>query len=114
MGKPRQLCVFRIDYEKIPSMSSWTAFIAAYSHEEAVAYLLRKVGPHRATTSGLYCRVDAFDDTVLKDIYNAVKSRVDVKAPAAEEKVGTELRPSEFEEPRPLAIEVPKKPLKRK
>jgi hypothetical protein len=72
MGKARQLCIFRMEYERVPKMDAYTAFIAAYSVEEANAYLHRKVGQVRVFSQGMACRVDALDDNVKKDIYNSL------------------------------------------
>jgi len=70
MADRKELGVFRVDYELLPSMSTWTAYIAAFSHEEALLYLRRKVGAHRIISSGIQCRVDAVSDEVRNVIIN--------------------------------------------
>ena len=66
----KNLTVFRIEYELLPSMSTWTAFIAAFSHEEALLYLKKRVGAHRITSSGMQCRLDAISEEVRNIIIN--------------------------------------------
>jgi len=64
MSSAKSLSVFRIEYELMKDMSSWTAFIVAWSHEEALKTLARRVGPHHVMTSGFQSRVDAISDEV--------------------------------------------------
>jgi len=64
MSSAKSLSVFRVEYEVMKDMSAWTAFIVAWSHEEALSTLARRVGPHHVMTSGFQSRVDAVSDEV--------------------------------------------------
>jgi hypothetical protein len=70
MADRKELAVFRVEYELLPSMSTWTAFILSFSHEEALLYLRKRVGAHRIVSSGSQCRLDAISDEVRNVIIN--------------------------------------------
>ena len=56
---------------------TWTAFVAAYGHEEALKYLETTIGRKvRINTSGSECRLDTISDEVRKVI---VKNTVGTK-----------------------------------
>ncbi len=65
------VCVYKIEYE-IPSKdnaSNWTAFVGAFTHEEALKHVQEKVKkPIRVTASGLYCRLDDISSSVRKAV----------------------------------------------
>lgn len=92
-----QVSCFRIEYEIIPSMNSWVAFIAAFSHEEAYRHLQRVVGkPMKITASGMVNRLDDVSMEVRQNIINtylsAGKAGVGKKkgAPESDEETETE------------------------
>jgi len=60
--------VFRFDYTIIKTTEDWTAFVAAYSHEEAQRYLNKMVGNIRINSSGSECRLDALSDELRANI----------------------------------------------
>lgn len=67
--------VIRIEYEILPSMNNWIAFVAAFSHEEAVAHLQKVIGkPIRITASGAQCRLDDLSTQVRQNVVNAYLS----------------------------------------
>ncbi len=66
-----EINVYRIEYEKVPSMSSWTTFIAAHSVEEAESYVHSLVGPMRTSTIGIQCRLDGISYQFRDKILNA-------------------------------------------
>jgi len=63
--------VFKIEYV-IPSKdneSNWTAFVGAFTHEEAIKHVQEKVKkPIKVTASGLYCRLDDISSSVRKAV----------------------------------------------
>ena len=65
------VCVYKIEYQ-IPSKdnaSNWTAFVGAFTHEEALKHVQEKVKkPIRVTASGLYCRLDDISSSVRKAV----------------------------------------------
>lgn len=69
------VCCYRYEYEIISqkeTISNWTAFIAAFSSEEAQRHLQKIVGkPMRILTSGMQCRVDDVSSEVRQNIINA-------------------------------------------
>ena len=68
-SKPSPVCVYKIEYEILPSMTSWTAFVAAFSHEEAVAHVMRTVGkPVHIMASGLQSRLDDLSTEVRRNV----------------------------------------------
>ena len=100
--------VFRIEYELLHNMSNWTAFIVAWSHEEALATLMKKVGPnHRVLVSGFASRVDAISDEVR---YWVVEKTIGKKK--SEEKEEAMLQKAE--ESQEIEEKVKKSSLKRK
>ena len=60
--------VFRFDYTMQKNSEDWTAFVAAYSHEEAQRYLIKTVGQVRINSSGSECRLDAISDEIRDSI----------------------------------------------
>jgi hypothetical protein len=101
MGEPvkKDVTVYRIEYELLPKMEMWTAFIGAYSHEQALLYLRRRVGTHRVITSGLQCRLDALTDEIRSDLINASLGKPTVKKDKAKEGERIPVTPVEPEEP---------------
>ena len=71
----KEILVFRIEYEKIPQMSSWIAFVAAHNIEEAERYINRLYGPIRTLSGGMQCRLDALSFEVREKIVNAYMGR---------------------------------------
>lgn len=69
---PEVINVFRIDYErgKGEDTQIWTAFIAGYSSEEAVKYLVNFYGGKtlKINTLGLECRLDAITNELREKI----------------------------------------------
>jgi len=69
---PEVINVFRIDYErgKGEDTQIWTAFIAGYSSEEAVKYLVAFYGGKtlKINTLGLECRLDAITNELREKI----------------------------------------------
>jgi hypothetical protein len=64
--------VFRIEYEMVPSLNPWIAFIAAFTHEEAHKHLSNVVNkPIRITASGLACRLDDLSTEVRQNVIDA-------------------------------------------
>jgi len=64
----KSINVFRFDYVMDKS-KNWTAYIAAYSHEEAQRYLNKTVGDNiRIDSSGTECRLDAVSDELRATI----------------------------------------------
>lgn len=51
--------IYRIEYEKVPSFQSFTAFVAAFDLAEAVRHIATVVGPINVIAQGLYCRLDS-------------------------------------------------------
>jgi hypothetical protein len=102
MSSAKAASIFRVEYELMKDMSAWTAFIMAFSHEEALSALQRKVGPHHVMASGFQCRVDAMSDEVRyyvteRTVGKPKKEKVDVKkTEEVEEKqeVGTQEKKS--------------------
>lgn len=91
MSIGKSLSVFRVEYELMKDMSAWTAFIVAWSHEEALAALARRVGPHHVMTSGFQSRIDAISDEVRYFIAEKTLGKPKKeKAPKLEETVKTE------------------------
>lgn len=56
----KELGIYRIEYEILPSLSSWTAFVVAHAPEEVPRYLemLMGRGKINMTSIGYQCRVD--------------------------------------------------------
>lgn len=51
--------VYRIEYEKLPNLDYYTAHIGAYSHEEALEQITRRIGSgYRLVASGSVGRLD--------------------------------------------------------
>jgi len=71
--KQKQIQVYRYAYDM--SESTWTVHIAAYSAEEAIAFLNKKVVGIRITSSSHIGSVDVFSDSVIKDILIANKPK---------------------------------------
>ena len=67
----KEIFIYRIEYEKVPTMSSWTAFIAAHSVEEAELYIQKMVGPIRTMSIGMSTRLDGLSYEVRDRIVNA-------------------------------------------
>jgi hypothetical protein len=67
----KEIFVYRVEYEKLPTMSSWTAFVAAQSVEEAELYIQKLIGPIRTMSIGMQCRLDALSYEVRDRIVNA-------------------------------------------
>jgi len=69
---PEVINVYRIDYErgKGEDAQNWTAFIAGYSSEEAVKYLVKFYGGKtlKINTLGMECRLDAITDELREKI----------------------------------------------
>jgi hypothetical protein len=65
-----QITVFRIEYDILPMMNSYKAFIAAESHEKAVEYLnkILKGKKISITATGPMCPIHGFTDGVLNFI----------------------------------------------
>ncbi len=95
MAEKKNMGVFRIEYELLRNMSSWTAFIVAWSHEEALMTLMKRVGPnHRVLTSGIASRVDAISDEVR---YWVVDKTIGKKKSETKEEVGLQ-KAEDFQE----------------
>ncbi len=79
------LSVFRTEYELITgsNISSWTAFVVAYTPEEVLAYLERLMGRGRVklTSIGFQCNVHGFTPEVREFLstIGVRKSAPDVK-----------------------------------
>ena len=71
MTMSKEIFVYRVEYEKIPSMSSWTAFVAGHSPQEAENYIQNLVGPIRTITIGMHSRLDALTTEARERIVNA-------------------------------------------
>lgn len=76
---PEVINVYRIDYErgKGEDEQNWSAFIAGYSSEEALAYLGKWYGgkPIKIVTLGLECRLDAITDELRAKITDVPKPK---------------------------------------
>lgn len=70
MPVQKQIFIFRIEYEVIPSTDSYVAYVGATSHEEAIEhiYSFMKGKQINVTTSGQYCP--------LHDLTPAVRAMV--------------------------------------
>jgi hypothetical protein len=113
MAEKKELGIFRIDYELLPSMSTWTAFIGAFSHEEALLFLRRKVGAHRLISSGIQSRVDALSDEVRNVIINQAIGKQIIAGPKEEATTKVEV-PVKGEEKQPVVTEKKKSSFNRK
>jgi len=88
------VCVYRIEYEILPSLNPWVAFIASFTHEEAHKHLQRVVNkPIRITSSGMQCRLDDLSLEVRQNVIDAfqakqgkIQSEKDVNAKLVETK----------------------------
>jgi len=67
----KEMFVFRIEYEKLSTMSSWTTFIAAHDLQEAENYIQKVVGPIRIMIAGMHSRLDSVTFEVRDRIVNA-------------------------------------------
>lgn len=68
--------VYRIEYEILPSLNPWVAFIAAFGHEEANRHLQAVVGkPIRITSTGMHSRLDDISAEVRMNVVNAFMSK---------------------------------------
>jgi len=68
------ISVYRIDYDM--KDSSWNVYIVAYSAEEAMELLFKKVGRNiRVTGTGTSNRIDIMADNVIQDIVDANKPK---------------------------------------
>jgi len=58
----KNLAVFRVEYEILPNMSNWTAFVVGFSQEEIYKYLesIVGVGKIRVISSGFQCDIHGF------------------------------------------------------
>ena len=105
-SKQSSVSVFRLEYEIQPSMSAWTAFVAAFSHEEAVAHIMRTVSkPVNIVSSGLQCRLDDLSSEVRHNVimrWNMSQPKTNTTVtkalPAEEEEVGKTTKESRLEE----------------
>ena len=81
----RSVNVFLMEYEKLPKMDSWQTYIGAYSHEEAVKQLYRRVGNNiHVYSSGIVCRLDDLSFEVRDSLFGQVgvkKKKADVVIP---------------------------------
>jgi hypothetical protein len=67
----KEIRIWRVEYEKVPSMSAWTAFVAAHSAEEAEIYIQKLCGPIRTSTIGMQCRLDGISHEVRDRLVSA-------------------------------------------
>ena len=88
----KKISVFRVEYDRVGMEQSWTAFIAAYSADEAVDYIHATVGGNlRINTCGFTCRLDAISNSLRSVIVGSagsvgvkqVKGKPDEKVPEA-------------------------------
>ena len=70
-GDNRPIWIYRIEYERLPSMSTWTAFIAAHNPEEAEKFISTVIGPIRTLSMGMTCKLDSYSFQVRDRIVNA-------------------------------------------
>ena len=79
----RQVNVFRIEYERMPNMDQWTACIGAFTHEEAVEQLFRRIGRNiNITSSGIATALDDLSYEVRDAIYPKVGALKVMEEPA--------------------------------
>ena len=74
--------VYKVEYET--DKATWTAFVAAYTPEEAVDYLRSKLGSIKVTTTGFECKLDAISDKIRDIIVK--NSMPDKKGPGRPKK----------------------------
>ena len=69
--------VYRIEYET--DKTSWNAYIAAFSQEEATRQLydmMPKGGVNRVTAVNQQCRLDALSEPLKKDVNNPLYEKI--------------------------------------
>lgn len=80
----KSLGTYRLEYEILPGMSSWTAFVIAFSPEEAFQFLETLIGKGRVhlTSIGYQCRIDGITPEVREHL-TTIGVRQAVPAPTA-------------------------------
>ncbi len=68
--------VYKFEYELIPSMNSWTAFIAASTADEALNHLTKVLNKqYRVLSNGVVCRLDDVSTQVRMNIIESFMSQ---------------------------------------
>ena len=110
---PEVINVYRLDYErgKGEDAQNWSAFIAGYSSEEAVKYLVKFYGgkPIKINTMGFECRLDAITNE-LREKITGIKLEAGKKKPGRPVNAKTKIKhdDSKYKKEDALKNETPK------